>query len=75
MGRIKFLINSRLARWFISNQKYPTDLVQFWRDLHRLENVDISYGHLENFTDIWNILGPFGTFYVHLVHFVFIWYI
>jgi hypothetical protein len=24
---------------------------------------------------IWDILLPFGTFCVHLVHFVFIWYI
>jgi hypothetical protein len=24
---------------------------------------------------IWNILRPFGKFYDHLVHFVFIWYI
>jgi hypothetical protein len=33
-----------------------------------LENVDIFYGHLEYFTDIRDILRPFGTF-------VFIWYI
>jgi hypothetical protein len=33
-----------------------------------LENVDILYGHLEYFTDIWDIFD-------HLVHFVFIWYI
>jgi hypothetical protein len=31
-----------------------------------LENVDIFYGHLDYFTDIWDILGPFC---VHLVHF------
>jgi hypothetical protein len=24
---------------------------------------------------IWNIVRTFGKFYVHLVHFVFIWYI
>jgi hypothetical protein len=34
-----------------------------------MENVDIFYGHLEYFTDIWGILGPFGIFCVHLVHF------
>jgi hypothetical protein len=34
-----------------------------------LKNVDIFYGHLGYFTDIWNILLPFGTFCVHLVHF------
>jgi hypothetical protein len=34
----------------------------------RLENVDIFYGHMEYFTDIWDILWL-------CVHFVFIWYI
>jgi hypothetical protein len=34
-----------------------------------LENVDISYGHLEYLTDFRDILGPFSTFCVHLVHF------
>jgi hypothetical protein len=34
----------------------------------RLENMDIFYGHLEYFTDIWDILWSFGTF-------VFLWYI
>jgi hypothetical protein len=34
-----------------------------------LINVDIFYGHLEYFTDIWDILLSFGTFCVHLVHF------
>jgi hypothetical protein len=34
-----------------------------------LENVEIFYGHLEYCTVICDILGPFGTFYVHLVHF------
>jgi hypothetical protein len=41
----------------------------------RSENVEVVYGHLEYFTDIWDILEPFGTFCVYLVHFVFIWYI
>jgi hypothetical protein len=41
----------------------------------RLENVDISYDHLEYFTDIWDILQTFGIFYYHRVHFVSIWYI
>jgi hypothetical protein len=35
----------------------------------RLENFEIFYGHLEYFTDIWDILWAFGTFCVHLVHF------
>jgi hypothetical protein len=34
-----------------------------------LEKVDIFYGHLEYFTDIWNFYDRFGTFCVHLVHF------
>jgi hypothetical protein len=34
-----------------------------------LENVDMLYGHLEYFTDIGDILLPFGTFCVHLVRF------
>jgi hypothetical protein len=32
------------------------NLGKFWRALHRLENVDIFYGHLEYFKDIWDIL-------------------
>jgi hypothetical protein len=36
----------------------------------RLENVDMFYGHFEYFTDIWDILWPFGTFCFYLVHFV-----
>jgi hypothetical protein len=35
----------------------------------RLENVEIFNGYLEYYTDIWDILWPFGTFCVHLVHF------
>jgi hypothetical protein len=35
----------------------------------RLENVDIFYGRLEYFMDIWDILSLFGTLCVHLVHF------
>jgi hypothetical protein len=27
----------------------------------RLENIDIFYGHLEYFMDIWDMLLPFGT--------------
>jgi hypothetical protein len=51
---------------FFSNQKS-----QFGYILEgpRLENVDTFYGHLEYFTDIWDILGPFGTFCDNLVHF------
>jgi hypothetical protein len=39
-----------------------------------LENVDIFYGHLEYFMEIWDILWPFGTFCIHLVHFFPFWY-
>jgi hypothetical protein len=35
----------------------------------RLENVDIFYTYLEYFTDIGDILQPFDTVCVHLVHF------
>jgi hypothetical protein len=31
--------------------------------------ICIFYGHLEYFMAIWDILWPFGTFCVHLVHF------
>jgi hypothetical protein len=40
-----------------------------------LKIVDVFYGHLEYYTDIWDILWPLGTFCVHWVHFVFIGYI
>jgi hypothetical protein len=51
-----------------SNQKF-----QFGQSLEvlRWKNVAIFYGHLEYFTDIWDIL----YFMANLVHFVFIWYI
>jgi hypothetical protein len=39
-----------------------------------LENVDIFYGHLEYFIDVWNVLLQFGTSCVHLVHFFQFWY-
>jgi hypothetical protein len=28
-----------------------------------LENVDVFYGHLDDFTDIWDFLRPFGTLF------------
>jgi hypothetical protein len=37
------------------------------------ENVAIFYGNLEYFTNIWDILSPFGTFCVHLLHFFPLW--
>jgi hypothetical protein len=61
-----YLCTSGLPDGFFSNQKS-----QFGEILEgpRLENVAIFYGHLEYFKDIEDILGPFGTFCVHLVHF------
>jgi hypothetical protein len=50
-------------------QTRKPNLGKFWNALPRLENIDIFYGHLEYFMDIWDILWPFGTFCVHLVHF------
>jgi hypothetical protein len=38
---------------FFSNQKSQFGLIL---EGPRLENVDIFYGHLEIFTDIWDIL-------------------
>jgi hypothetical protein len=51
---------------FFSDQKS-----QFGKILEgpRLENVDIFYVHLGYFSEIWDILLPFGTFFVNLVHF------
>jgi hypothetical protein len=34
-----------------------------------MENVYIIYGNLEYVKDIWEILWPFGSFCVDLVHF------
>jgi hypothetical protein len=39
-----------------------------------LENVYIFYGHLHYLGDILDILWPFGTFCIHLVHFFRFWY-
>jgi hypothetical protein len=60
--------NSGLPDGSFSNQKS-----QFGKNFQglRLENVDIFYGHLEYLMDIWDILHMT----IHLVHFVFIWYI
>jgi hypothetical protein len=35
-----------------------------------MENVDIFYDHSEYFTEIWDNVWPFGTFCVHLVHYL-----
>jgi hypothetical protein len=40
----------------------------------KYENVDIFYGHWEYLTGIWDLLWPFVTFCVHLVHFFRFWY-
>jgi hypothetical protein len=57
----------------VSFQTKNTNLGKFRRGL-RLENVDIFYVHLEHFTDTGDVLWPFGTFCVHLVHFFRFWY-
>jgi hypothetical protein len=44
------------------------NLGKFWRSLD-WKNVDIFYGNLEYFTDIWYNLQPFGMVCGHLVHF------
>jgi hypothetical protein len=59
----------------VSFQTKNPNLVKFWRAIHRLENVDIFYGLMGYFTDIWDILLTFGIFFDHLVYFVFSWYI
>jgi hypothetical protein len=61
------VVRCRVARWFVFKAKHP-NLGKFRRDLHRIENVDTSYGHLHYFTAIWNMLRPLGNVVV-------IWYI
>jgi hypothetical protein len=46
---------SRVARWFLFKPKNP-NLGKFILEGLRLENVDMFCGHLEYFTDIWDIL-------------------
>jgi hypothetical protein len=55
-------------------QTQNPNLGKFWSPLHKLENVNIFYGHLEYFNEVWEILWPFGTFCIHLVHFPGFWY-
>jgi hypothetical protein len=38
-----------------------------------MEDVCLFYGQLVYVKTIWSILWPFGTFYDHLVHFMYIW--
>jgi hypothetical protein len=56
----------RVARWFIFKPKFPN-----WGNFGgpKVEKIDILYNHLEDFTDIYDILILFGTFCVHLVFF------
>jgi hypothetical protein len=55
-----------------SNQK--SNLGKFGMALYWKMLIHIFYGHFEYFTDIWDILRPFGTICVHLVHFFRFWY-
>jgi hypothetical protein len=51
-----FKSNARLPDGLFSYQK--SEFGEILEGL-RLENVDICYGHLEYFTDTWDILRPF----------------
>jgi hypothetical protein len=53
IGRLKGFGN-RVARWFVFRPKIP-NLLKFCRTLD-WKNVDIFYGYLEYFMDIWDIL-------------------
>jgi hypothetical protein len=55
---------------------FPDQKSQFGKLLEglRWEYVDIFYGLLEYFIGIWDILWPFGTFCVPLVHFFRFWH-
>jgi hypothetical protein len=69
----------RVARWFVFKPKIPI-WVNFggtWigKCLYILWPLGISYGDLGYFMTIWYILYSFGTFCIHWVHFVFLWYI
>jgi hypothetical protein len=49
---------------FVFKPKNP-NLGNFW-SAFRLENVNnIFYGQLEYFTEIWEMLWQFGTFFIH----------
>jgi hypothetical protein len=58
---------SRLGCQMLYFQTKNQKLGKFWRALDCKIWID--------FEAIWNILRTFGTFYGHLVHVVFIWYI
>jgi hypothetical protein len=42
-------------------QTQNPNLCNFWRALHRMNNVGIFHGHLEYFTTIWYSLRQFGN--------------
>jgi hypothetical protein len=46
-------LRSKVARWFIFKPKIPIGAILEGLEL---ENFDIFCGHLEYFTDIWDIL-------------------
>jgi hypothetical protein len=55
----RFSCSPRKLKFFVN----PMNLVS-------LENVDLCHGPvMEYFTDVWDLLRQFGTFWVHLVHF------
>jgi hypothetical protein len=53
---------------FFFQTKNP-NLGKFWRALHRIENVGISYDDLEYFMAVWYSLWPFGIVCGHLIYF------
>jgi hypothetical protein len=63
--------SGRVARWFLFRPK-----IQFGQILEglRWKNVGIFNGDLEYITNIRDVLWPFGTFCVQLVHFFRFWY-
>jgi hypothetical protein len=58
-------VSSSVARWYIFKPKSP-----IWVNFEGLSMEDVCI-----FMTIWSVLLPKVTFYVHLVHFVVIWYI
>jgi hypothetical protein len=62
-----FLFGLQQGCQMVSFQPKNSNSVKFWRAL--------GGKMLIYFMAIWNILWPFGIFYGHLLHFVFLWYI
>jgi hypothetical protein len=86
-ANISFRRKTNFRTFFVSRQDrrtfkagLPDDIfcmpkIPIWVYLKVLgiENVCKSYGHLEYYTTIWNILQQFGIFYDNLEYFTTIW--